>query len=182
LFRGLRLHQVAEDFVLGKTDVVGKELAHCRNYLQSLKDKGGIPEMGFNFRADWGETEFEDKEGGMIRGKIDLIVPPVGPTVQVEEYKTGKVYQEHAKQRSLYGLAALLKYPGTEEAAVTTVYFDQKGENTTTVVKRTSLVGLQRVWERHVKKVQPPQDYPMRPSFKCRWCNFSKNNGGRCPN
>jgi hypothetical protein len=34
-----------------------------------------------------------------------------------------------------------------------------------------------------VNKTQPPQPYTPRPSWKCRFCNYSKvNNGGRCPN
>ena len=114
-----------------------------------------------------------------IRGFMDNVYN--GDKLVVHEWKTGKEYDSHSLQRSLYGLASLLLFPEYDDVEVITVYLDQKVNRPTKFTKGQQLT-YQWVWQRHINKTRPPQPYPMRPSWKCRFCNYSKNRGGKCPN
>jgi len=181
--RGSRLHQAAEDYVNQDLVKLPKELSRKQEFFDRIISLGTAePELEFNLTEDWGCIPFKQKEDGYIRGIIDLVLPQ-GELLEIMEYKTGKKYDTHADQRSLYSMAGLLMFPEAKVCRTTTVYFDLGGADETTTVERENLETLKWSWSRRVNKTKPVgQDYPMRPGFQCKWCNFSKKKGGPCPN
>lgn len=179
-FRGTDIHDSVEGYLRDERTNIHPEIQQKYSmFCTDLKQKGAIPEMEFAFNYKWEPVKFEDPEA-MIRGKMDATLD-LPQHLNIYEWKTGKMYDEHADQRSLYGLAALLLHPHHEKVIVTTVYFDLHLTKPSTY-SRNELSAYKWVWERKINKTKPPQPYPMRPNWKCRYCDFSKKNGGKCPN
>jgi len=180
MFRGTDIHNSIEDYLLGKRENLHKEIH--KDYFKfcvNLKELETKPELAFAFDANWEPLPF-DAEEAEIRGFMDAVLCTEDQLV-VYEWKTGKEYPEHATQRHLYGLAALLMYPQHKEVTVTGVYLDQV-KNVTNTYLRSQLSTYKWAWARRINKTKPPQPYPMRPSWKCRFCSYSKKQGGTCPN
>jgi hypothetical protein len=178
MFRGTDMHNAIEDLILGKREVLPKELSNYQGFVCGLRDMGAQPELAFAFNAKWEMVDFEAEEAE-IRGFLDVYL--AAEQLIVYEWKTGKEYDDHVTQRNLYGLAALLMNTDYETVRVITTYLDQ-GYNRETTYHRPMLTTYKWVWGKNINKVKPPQPYPMRPSWKCRNCQFSKNKGGKCPN
>lgn len=176
--RGTRIHKEIEELLIGNTDTLGEEAKFYEPFFLKVRETSNVvPEARFNFDPDWGYRTFGDK-GGMIRGVMDAIVFAMD-TTHVYEFKTGKKYGEHAEQRALYGLAGLLM-DGAKQCHVTTIYIDQQ-KNEATTFGRELLPLYKFKWEDKVNTaLDPDQEYPERPSWKCDWCDFNKSNGGTC--
>ena len=178
MYRGTDLHNAIEDVLLGKREDLPKEIEHYLDFVTGLKDMGAQPELPFAFDSAWQSVEFDDPTAE-IRGYLDSLL--AHDELTIHEWKSGKVYDEHVTQRNLYGLAGLLLYPKYDKVRVITTYLDQ-GEHNETTYHAAMLQTYKWIWSGYIKKTKPPQPYPMRPSWKCRFCQFSKRSGGLCPN
>ena len=98
----------------------------------------------------------------------------------VYEFKTGKVYPEHAEQVNLYGMAALLACPAAKEAVCQIIYIDRHQSGDELVLERGMMSSYQWLWDRRIKRATAPQQYPKRPSWRCKGCGYNKDNGGLC--
>jgi len=185
MFRGSDIHKSIEDFLKGQTNKVHAEILQHNSFITELRTKGATAEDEFAFDKTWSRVAFDDPIA-IIRGKFDAMICKENSLV-IYEWKTGKVYPEHKIQRNLYGLAGLLLYPEYKKVIVQTYYLDldlKRKANTSSKSEygRNQLLSYQWLWERKINKVQPPQPYPMRPGWKCGYCDYSKNRGGKCPN
>jgi RecB family exonuclease len=181
LFRGTRVHKEIELFLKGEAECFGKECESFKNLIHELKEIGAQAEVEFCLSNDWEIQDF-DAEEGLLRGVIDVVDVRDGEKEgRCYDWKTGKIYDSHSDQRALYALALFIKYPELESIVSTSVYLDQKKQVSTTY-SRANLTAYKWVWERRVNKTRPPQMYPMRPSWKCKFCDYSKLKGGKCPN
>ena len=178
MLRGSRIHKGCEDYLLDVGELP-EEAEKFSMFFHALKhQRQARPEVKFAFNLDWEPTKFSDKETAQVRGILDIIHDDDG-TCYVTELKTGKKYQEHALQRSLYGLAGGLLYPECEIITVQTVYLDS-GDVVPTVFHSDQLATYQWTGQRLINKCQPPQEYPQRPSWKCRFCDYHEDKGGKC--
>jgi len=179
MFRGTDIHNSIENFLLGRCNDLHKEISSYLPFVTGLRTNKARPEVPFAFCSKWESLDFDDEEAE-IRGYMDavLVLPE---QLMVYEWKTGKEYDEHSLQRNLYGLAALLQNPDYDKVRVITTYLDQM-RNVETTYYRMMLDEYKWMWERRINSTKPPQPYPMRPNWKCRYCGFSKNQGGKCPN
>lgn len=178
MYRGTDLHNCIENLINGAEDPLPKAIAHYHGFICGLRDMGAKPEEPFAFNAAWERVDFEDPTAE-VRGFLDAIL--AGETLTVYEWKSGKVYDTHVTQRNLYGLAALLMYPDYDKVRVITTYLDLT-ENRETTYHSMMLSTYKWMWTRNINKTKPPQPYPMRPTWKCGNCQFSKKQGGLCPN
>lgn len=177
--RGTRIHRGVELFLRGVEDELPDEALSFEGLFYALRDeREAQPEKQFAFDPEWNEVEFSDKENAQVRGILDIVYEHEGRCM-VMELKTGKKYEEHALQRSLYGLAGALLYPDTDTVTVQTIYLDGAVVDETTFM-RGQVDTYKWVWQRYVNKCQPPQPYPQRPSWKCRFCEYHKDKGGKC--
>ena len=99
--------------------------------------------------------------------------------VNIVDYKTGREYEDHRLQRSLYALGALLIYPDAERVTAAHWYLDggtERKEEWT----RADLDKLQAEWTRRTTAMLNDTTYAPRPSDKCRYCHFRRANGGPC--
>ena len=178
--RGTRLHNEIEAYLRGAEGTIDPTIAYLQPMLQMMREAEATPELKWSFDKLWAPCDFEDKENGRVRGILDAILYNRHEgVVEVYEWKSGRPYPDHEAQRSLYGMAGLLLYPEATKCLTTTLYPDTKKSNVTTL-ERSMLTANQWVWDRRINKTQPPQPYPLRPNWKCRWCDFSFDNGGKC--
>ena len=181
LFRGKAMHAEIEDLLEGRRDSLHGDMKFYEQFLSGLRSAGATAENKFAFDHNWDRVDF-DSEAAMIRGIDDAaILDQETKTLHVYDWKTGKKYPEHAEQRALYGLAGLLTYPQAERTIVSHVYLDQR-KTESTEFHADGTEGMKWMWERRCNKVQPPQPYPETPSWKCKFCNYSQRNGGKCQN
>ena len=161
--------------------LVHKEIHNYNELALEIRAREGFAEIAFAYNQEWKPVTFEDPTA-IVRGFLDAGWSTPEVTI-IKEWKTGKVYDSHASQRSLYSLVGLLMYPEVDRTEVHTVYLDQPKEKDHVLkVSQKELLAYTWKWGRKINRVQPPQIYPMRPSWKCRFCVYSKKQGGKCPN
>lgn len=177
--RGLRVHQEVEAYLEGSFNRVPKEALCFKDLLTAMRDtRNPLSEVKWGLTVDWELTHFDDKNDGMVRGIFDAVYQ-IDETVMVLEWKTGKIYPDHGKQRSLYGLAGLAMYPDAEWVNVQTVYFDQDDVKEL-AFSRAQAKPHERLWHNKIQSAVEPQEYPQKPSWKCKYCNYNAANGGEC--
>ncbi len=180
--RGTRIHNSIENAYLAKdeslidVEVKGRIRATVLEHF-SVEGVEVMPEMPFALTKDWGVTEF-DADDAYVRGFMDnVFVYP--DKVRIHEYKTGKEYPDHAQQKSLYGMVALIMWPEIDDIEVKGVYIDQ-AKTSPTPYSRSHLHSMKYTWKRNIDKMFLPM-YPARPGFHCRWCpKSSKHADGPC--
>lgn len=186
--RGTNIHDHIEHYFDGTEPNLPAQVApKLKQELFTIKNNYEVrPEEKFCFNKNWELVDW-DAEDGMLRGVIDLIYLLDEKTVKIEEWKSGRIYPDHPDQRGLYGMASLIIHPQAEACHVHTRYLDQKltEEKENEIAKgtytQTANIMAKAVWEERLNRMDDPsQPYIPMPSFKCRWCPYSKPNGGPC--
>ena len=180
--RGTKAHSDVEKYLNGDLCEVPAVAWRYKKLLEALRDCREVTsEREFGCTEQWEEVPFDDPDA-MVRGKLDADYEHED-VIHVFEWKTGKWYAEHARQRSLYSTAALTLYPHLNDVHIQTVYFDL-GKIESQDLSRTYVKAHQRVWQQRADAVQPPQVYPQTPNWKCKgktkWCDYHVKNGGTC--
>ena len=180
LVRGNRLHDSVEGFYLGTCELDPDLVFHAQ-WLSSMKDLYDCkPELKWGITEDWEACDF-DSEDAYIRGIWDLAVFPTttNQPLDIKEWKSGKIYPEHGDQRYLYSMAALITYPEYPKVKTDTVYFDQK-ESRFEEWGPERLPSMKAHFTTKIKLMGMEQTWIPNPGFHCKWCDFSKANGGPC--
>jgi hypothetical protein len=168
--------------MLGETDQLHPDIhAKYGHQFTLLREEAKcIPEPVFLLDENWETTD--DQDNAMLKGFLDLKVI-WDDAVDIKEWKTGKVYDEHQMQRYLYGMVTLIQHPEVDEVEVETVYLDQNGKDAKQVFHRDNLQFMKSDWGSRIVKVENAIErdmFPANPQFLCRYCDFSKQNGGPC--
>lgn len=147
------------------------------NKAESMRNLGYQPEVKLAFDDKWQLVEW-DSPIAWIRGVIDskLVAPP---EIHMGEWKTGKIYEDHDRQRHLYLTMALSGWPNIQKAVISTIYVDQS-HSIEDSMEREQLREAQEVWEKRFIKIQGDTFFSPRPGGHCTYCNFSKKKGGPC--
>lgn len=181
--RGINAHAEIEKYIKGYGSW---EVPPGPEYLHPVLDK-------MRFKNDgWTGTEFklgvsEDWQfcpysGDVVWGRavLDAVwVSKNKETVEIYEWKTGKPRDEYADQRKLYSIIGLAWWK-VDEITVTTTYLDNTAPNQRLRVRRSALPKLQDEWSSRVEMMQKEEIFAPNPTFACRWCDFSRMNGGPC--
>lgn len=193
-----QLDREAEPFrreleLLARAKIVPQELATFKEEFDQLRaTKDVIVESQWTLDKDWNDMGphgwFE--KSAWLRIKVDLhYLETSGPVrarktrVVIRDHKTGKFSPDHAQQRSLYALGALLVYPDAAEVEVAHWYLDQGitgPEEGGEVWTRGQLPALKAEWLRRTQAMLRDTTFMPNPTDKCRWCFFSKAKGGPC--
>lgn len=176
--KGTRVHDLAEKFVKGEIAGVPEELALFSKQLTALKRAGAKAEQSIAFTKDWRLTGWFDADA-WVRIKTDATLVK-GKKARVVDYKTGKRYEpDHDEQLELYAAAVFLVYPEVETVSAEDWYIDS-GKTEALEFTRGMLPGLLEKWQGIVRPMMADGRFEPKPSDKCRWCHFRKNNGGPC--
>lgn len=182
--RGSAIHDSLEQFMLGKAEMLHPDIhEHYGQFFFGLREEHqGTLEPEAKWGLSWGleSCDYNDADC-MVRGFMDLRFVPEDDNIQVFEYKTGKIYPEHASQQWLYGVASLIHYPDYAGVDVTAVYLDQR-QNKTIYYPASMLFEYRPMLQRQIQEIEdlPYSEFIPKPQFTCRWCQFRKENGGPC--
>ena len=184
LERGSAIHNSVEDYLLRKNEMLHPEIhKDWGQYLHGIREGGGqiLPEFKWGINWEWKPCGYDDPLC-MLHGFIDLLVIPEDPAAPLDiyEWKTGKRYDEHPMQLNMYSCAMMVHHPDRESVDGMIVYFDGHPHWN---IKYPQIMQQDYVStiRRRINQVVDEKRFPAKPSFKCRWCKFSRiNNGGPC--
>ena len=176
--RGTDLHASAENYLLGNKTSVRKELTSIIPALRETKKNKPVIEhkialtRGLEKVVDW------KSDKAWFRLVLDAAYA-VEQTLHIQEWKSGKMYDDHVDQRQLYAIGGLAQWPLVEGAVVTTHYIDLK--NTVDVrVDRQRATLLTWHFNERLEAMERDQRFGPRPGIYCRWCPYSRYKGGPC--
>jgi hypothetical protein len=177
--RGTDIHENVEHFLLGKEERIAHKDIHKINgmYMSGVKGLGGLsPEYKFGLTKKFEFTGFDDNP--YLRGVIDLKAH-TEEELKLFEWKTGKMYDEHADQIHLYGMVGLIEHPEFKSVEVAIRYLDF-GTDKREVYSKDQLKMMKLRWKDRLKQIDTDKTFAPNPSYMCRWCDFSREKGGPC--
>jgi RecB family exonuclease len=150
-----------------------------RRRLLHLHVAGARSEQQVAFNREWKVVPWYGANV-WVRIVIDAILVR-DDIVRVHEFKTGKYYPEHEKQKRLYALAALKLYPGHDAIVVGCDYIDQpdRADDLSKFI-RAQEAGLEEEFAEFAAPLLREDVYPAAPGTHCRWCSYRKSNAGPC--
>lgn len=179
--RGTDIHESVDNYILGKVDRMHNDIhKDWGAYIAPLTQWECAPEEEWAVTKKWLPVPFND-EKAWARGKFDLRHRN-DTELHIKEWKTGKVYDEHAYQKHLYATVALVLFPAYNSVVVQGVYFDQpkKKQPQPEEHSRADLPIMKMTWQDRFKRLEQDKDFNPNPSFMCRYCDFSAAKQGPC--
>jgi hypothetical protein len=144
-------------------------------------------ELEWAFTKDYLPTTWFGKDA-RLRVKTDVCLDTKEPPlVHITDWKTGRVYDDHRQQRSLYALAGLqlvelgLLAGGSKDTKLIAEHlYTDTTQSATEEYSMKDLKPLKREWESRIKQMMSDTKYPAKTGYHCRWCKFRKSAGGPC--
>jgi len=185
--RGSRIHDEAERYVKGETEVVPREckdFKHELNKLRTLYERGMvITEETWCFDREWEPVDGKTYDDIALRIICDVTVFLDSTTGVIIDYKSGRKFGNevsHAQQLQLYQLAAFLKYPELENIYAEIYYFDQN-ELTSMHFRRSQGLRFFKSWDDKFDKMLTCTSFPPNANqYSCRWCPYRQDRSGDC--
>lgn len=176
--RGTDFHAAIESAIQSPEPVpLPAELSFYDGYLGRLRSLGAKAEYKFAVDRNWNPTGWDAPDAWII-GVADVWLPSV-PTAHVQDWKSGKIYDDHYQQGEFYSACLLGSVPEAVEVKATFIYTDLKKEQNRTY-HRDQIESLRTRWTARVERMERDTDCVPTPSFKCDWCPYSKKKGGPC--
>lgn len=186
--RGIDTHKTIEDNLLHSHPLTqelenkwGSAFKEIKNYPFQVEHKIALD-------RNWQPTNWL---GGMmgeppwLKMVLDLKVQK-GQGYTVYDWKTGKEYPEHYDQKELYALGVMSEHPEVKSIKSVHVYLDL-GKQTAREYHRDSLNARRTQWNSKAQKMEEfvklgadHSGWIPEPNFLCRYCAYSKANGGPC--
>lgn len=116
------------------------------------------------------------------RIKMDVIHHNKRATLEIIDFKTGKMYPEHEDQAIIYGVAGWRMYQEIPYRTVRIkhVYLDH-GHIEATNFRIIDLEYIEGKILKRIEKMEKEKNFDATPSkSKCQWCEFSTKRGGCC--
>lgn len=182
--RGTQIHQLAEDFVVGKIKDLPKELVKFTDEFAALRAQylaGSVSLEGeWGFDKDWNITDYKT---AWLRMKADAVITKTPDHAIIVDHKTGKRYGnelKHGEQVQLYGIAALLRNEHIMRVTVELWYLDLDDLHSATYTRTQALKYLPQ-FEKRGLAITRATAFPPRPNiFSCKFCSFGPAKGGQC--
>lgn len=150
-----------------------------RRRLLHLHVGGATAEQQIAFTREWQVVSWFGANV-WARVVIDAILV-TKDIVRVHEFKTGKVYPEHDKQKRLYALAAMKMFPGHDSFVVGCDYIDDptRADDLTKFV-RAQEPTLEKEFIEFSTPLLTDDIFPAAPGTHCQRCHYRKSNAGPC--
>lgn len=176
--RGVDRHKIIEDQFLTVAPPLPDDLSHYGPFLQGLKKYDCKPELKLAMTRGWEPCDWSSQDVWW-RGVVDLLVLNGSQIGYLYDWKTGKVYPDHDDQKEIYSIAVSSHYPELREVRATHVYVDL-GKNKEKHFHVDQLRTLRDRWVRRVNYPETAVEFIPNPTFKCRYCSYSREKGGPC--
>ena len=175
--RGVEIHAEIEAYLRKEVENVPQSAIKHAPLLTELRGRECFPEHKVALSREWQPVQWDERWYG---GIFDLkVLGPKESEASVYDWKTGKIYDSHDDQKSLYTLAIFAEHPAVLWVRAVHVYVDL-GKVTAKAYHRDEMHNLRNQWNSRANKLEVEQEWLPNPSFKCRYCPFSKAKGGPC--
>lgn len=193
--KGNAIHKFAEEYVTARipaTPII-PELKSVKDRLSIFRKMKALAEQDWAFTKDYLPTRWNDWTNCWLRIKVDVcaITPATKkepPLVQIVDWKSGKIYDEHKQQRSLYALGGLqlielgaLAGGNKDTTVIAEHLYTDTTQSATEVYTMKDLKPLKNEWASRIKQMMSDTKYSAKTGFHCRYCKFRKSAGGPCP-
>lgn len=173
--RGTDAHQTMEDFLLGKSKILHEVVEPFRHVLKAVKRKDPFVEFKIAVNRNWQLVPWDVSYG---RSVIDSAYIE-GNRVEIQEWKTGKMYDDHAEQRKLYLVFAGIQWPAAHDYHIQSYYFDL-GKKKGLEMTKEELKDVRADFSARIQIMEGDDIMSPRPGHYCGWCAFSRYKGGPC--
>ena len=174
--RGTKVHSDFETCLRDESYVLAPPFDYYGDFMCTLRDNGAKAEHVITLDKHWKPTA--GWEPIWVKSILDVSLIQ-GNVARNYDWKTGGIYDDHKEQRELYSLMQFCENPEVEIVIGTHVYLDKK-ENRSNEFTRDQVPALKAKWEEKVRPLYEDEVFPTNPSYACRWCEFSRYNGGPC--
>jgi hypothetical protein len=156
------------------------DLTPFKDYLHAAQKRVVVVEGEWAFLESWDDGDwFRD---AWLRMKLDVGMKKKAGSYVVTDWKTGRIYDDHAEEEDLYVLAMFLKFPDAGEVTAEFGYLDQGVVKTSgTVYRREQMGEIADRWEKKVKPMMSDTTFPCKPNPFCAWCFFRSGNSAALP-
>lgn len=182
--RGTKIHNSVEDFLLGRSEFLHPDIhKNYGQWMTSLRNEPGevIPEWRWGITWEFKPCDYKAPDC-MIHGYMDAVVIPEDDKANLAlyEWKTGKAYPaDHASQVNKYSTALMIHHPERPGVDAMITYFDQT-DYRKIHYPEGMMNNYMHMLRDEIYRIVFERRFPAKPTFKCRWCKFSRDNGGPC--
>jgi hypothetical protein len=181
--RGSKIHDSVENFLLRKSEFLHPDIhKNYGQFMSSLREEPGdvLPEWKWGITWDFQPCGYSDSNC-MIHGFMDAVIIPEDPKANIPlyEWKTGKRYPEHPAQANTYATALMIHHPERPGVDAMITYFDQT-DYWKIYYPEGMMLDYKHKMRVKIDEVIFEKRFPPKPTFKCKWCKFSRYNGGPC--
>jgi RecB family exonuclease len=158
--------------------------------LADLRKHKASPEGEIAFDRAYNRVDWRDWSRAWLRVKCDAIKAALKPkpVVEIIDWKTGKQYDDHRQQRSLYGMAGLqlvklghLNGGNLATQVIAQHIYTDTGLTATEEYDMNDLAPLKKEWEARTAGMLKDTKFRAAPGpLACRFCKFGKSKGGPC--
>jgi hypothetical protein len=177
--RGTAIHKQAELYLLDEIKMYPPELQPVAGHAMKLKTLKANPERKLAVKEDWSPCDFDDPDA-YFRGVIDISYLD-GLNLHIEDWKTGQIYPEHAKQMEQYIALTAPHYPQAEKYITRIVYIDQGVVTPPKTTLPERLKPIRLLLDGSIHNAETDEIFPVRPGPACKWCEYGVKYGGPCP-
>lgn len=176
--RGTKIHASIEGLLRGEKSTIHRAAKKLVPLVLEVRQYSPRIEYKLSFSRGFEKRLKHDSPGVWFTMVLDCAYMQ-GDTAYVQEWKSGKIYDEHEDQRKVYALGAI-KLWNTAYAEATTYYLD-KGARHLLHVDRPAATLIQQQLTERVGRMETQKLFSPRPGYYCSWCSYSKFKGGPCP-
>jgi CRISPR/Cas system-associated exonuclease Cas4 (RecB family) len=176
--RGTKLHSSAEGYLLREKTTINKALRPIVKALRETRDNNPLVEHKLAFTRGLEKVVAWESPDAWFRMVLDAAYRLKG-TGYVQEWKSGKVYDDHKSQREIYAIGAFHVWPSIRKAVATTHYIDQD-QAVPLYMDRERATLLTWHLNHRLEVMEQDKRFGPRPGFYCRWCPYSRSKGGPC--
>lgn len=187
--RGTAIHQMAEDFVIGKSKSLPTELLKFSDDFSALRNRysNGLVEVEqeWGFDQNWEPTAYKT---AWLRMKADAVAYNERRNEAIViDFKTGKKFGneiKHGNQVQLYALASAIRMESIQKFTLELWYLD-KDELTTNTFTREHAVNFVKQFDKRAKRIDHAHKtgvFEANPNMiSCQWCSYGPQKGNQCP-
>lgn len=180
LVRGARIHDDLDMYVKKWDSKLPAEAIKWKDYVDGLRDQPSVTgEQGLGFDKDWTQLPDWFQPSTWLRVKIDAWYTD-GGMVKIVDWKTGKYRVPSSDQLKLYAAAASSMVPDATTFVVEMPYIDQHPKKYTAEYTKADIPMIKKDFENEVAVIYRTESWPTKPSRACRYCPYSRHNGGPC--
>ena len=176
--RGSDIHNSIEKYILkGKGKYLHKDVKKWKHLFKFIRSKAPFVEEKLGVNKKWKNETWDDGKAYII-GVVDAAYLE-GNMIEGQEWKSGKMYDNHADQRDLYSALLMARWPASQKVRMTSYYLDL-GKQKSITYTHEQIEPIRREFQQRIDFMENDKILAPRPGWYCKWCPYSRFVNGPC--